>query len=717
MAVNGKDIINRYFFIVVVLSLLGVFVIVKAGVIMFAERPYWQEVADRFVRENVTIRPNRGNILSSDGKLMASSLPEYRIYMDFMSGERDEKRRLKDQQRRDEALKDSLDSICNGLHRIFPDKSVAYFKRHLKQGRKKKSRHYLIYPNRISYIQYKEVKRLPIFRQSIYSGGFHAQIYNQRKKPFGSLASQTLGRLYADTALGARNGIELAFDSVLRGRNGITHRQKVMDRYLDIVDIPAQDGCDVVSTIDVGMQDICEKALRDKLIEINAYVGVAVLMEVATGEVKAIVNLTKANDGNYYEMNSNAISDLLEPGSTFKTASIMVALEDGKITPHTMVDTGNGVMNMYGSKMRDHNWYKGGYGKIDVTRILEVSSNVGVSYLIDKYYRDDPQKFVDGLKRMSLDQPLHLQIQGEGKPNLKGPDERYFAKTTLPWMSIGYESQLPPMNILTFYNAIANNGVMVRPKLVKALMRDGNVIKEYPTEIINPKICSDTTLAQIRTILHSVVKNGLAKPAGNDQFAVSGKTGTAQISKGKAGYKSGRTDYLVSFCGYFPSEAPKYSCIVSIQKPGLPASGGLMAGSVFGNIARRVYAQDLRFDLRSAIDSTSNPIPTVKAGELQEALTVLTDLDVPTEEAIADNRTDIWGISKADSAAVQLVERELKAGLVPNVVGMGAKDAVYLLEKEGLKVRLSGIGRVRKQSLPPGSRLVRGHTIALTLLK
>ena len=716
MSVNKKSIMNRYFFIVVVMLLLGVFIIVKAAVIMFAERQYWQEVADRFVKENVIVRPNRGNILSSDGKLMASSLPEYRIYMDFMSGERKEKDRLKDQKRRDEALKDSLDSICRGLHRIFPEKSVAYFKRHMQQGRKKKSRHWLIYPNRISYIQYKEVKRLPIFRQSSNRGGFHTQNYNQRKHPFGQLAAQTLGRLYADTALGARNGIELAFDSVLRGRNGITHRQKVMDRFLDIVDIPPVDGCDVVSTIDVRMQDICDKALRDKLEEINAYVGVAVLMEVKTGEVKAIVNLTKGNDGQYYEMNSNAISDLLEPGSTFKTASIMVALEDGKITPHTLVDTGNGVMNMHGSKMRDHNWYRGGYGQIDVTRILEVSSNIGVSYLIDKYYRDDPQKFVDGLKRMSLDQPLHLQIQGEGKPNLKGPDERYFAKTTLPWMSIGYESQIPPMNILTFYNAIANDGVMVRPKFVKALMREGEIVEEYPTEVINPKICSDTTLAQIRTILRSVVKNGLAKPAGNNQFDVSGKTGTAQISKGKAGYKSGRTDYLVSFCGYFPSEAPKYSCIVSIQKPGLPASGGLMAGSVFGNIAKRVYAQDLRFDLRNAIDSTSNPIPAVKAGELQEAMTVLDELEVPTEERFAAGHgKDVWGKPQTDSVAVLLTEREPQAGLVPNVVGMGAKDAVYLLEKQGLKVRLNGIGRVRRQSIPAGNRAVKGRTIALTL--
>lgn len=716
MAVNKKNIMLRYFFIVLVMSLVGIAIVVKAGLIMFAERQYWNDVADRFVKENVSVPANRGNILSSDGKLMASSLPEYRIYMDFMSGEKDPKLRAKDQHRRDSILKINLDSISRGMHAIFPDKSVAYFKNVLKEGRRKKSRHYLLYPKRISYIQYKEVKELPLFNLGPYKGGLHDQPYNQRKKPFGSLAAQTLGRLYADTAMGARNGIELAFDTLLKGRSGITHRQKVMNKWLNIVDIPPVDGCDVVSTIDVGMQDICEKALIDELKEINASVGVAVLMEVATGEVKAIVNMTKASDGNYYEMNSNAISDMLEPGSTFKTASIMVALEDGKITPDTEVETGNGIKNMYGSKMRDHNWYKGGYGKITVTRALEVSSNIGVSTLIDKYYKDDPQKFVDGLKRMSIDQPLHLQIPGEGVPNIKGPKERYFAKTTLPWMSIGYETQIPPMNILTFYNAIANNGVMVRPKFVKALTRNGEIVKEYPTEVINGKICSDHTLTQIREILRRVVSDGLAKPAGNKQFSVSGKTGTAQISQGKAGYKSGRTNYLVSFCGYFPSEAPQYSCIVSIQKPGLPASGGLMAGSVFGKIAERVYAKNLRFDIRSAIDSTTNVIPSVKAGEMKEAQTVLKTLEVPTQIQFPEGKQkELWGHSQSTESAIILEGKANEGNTVPSVIGMGAKDAVYLLESKGLKVRLEGIGRVRRQSIAGGSHIVKGQTIALTL--
>ena len=705
MAVNKKNIMTRYFFVVLVMGLIGVAIIVKGTVIMFAERQYWQDVADRFVKENVRVKPNRGNILSSDGKLMASSLPEYRIYMDFKAGG----------EKKDTMLMNHLGEICEGLHQIFPDKSAAEFKRHLLRGRKKGSRNYLIYPKRISYIQYKEVKRLPVFKLNKYKGGFHEQPFNQRKKPFGSLAARTLGDLYADTAQGAKNGIELAFDTLLKGRDGITHRQKVMNKYLNIVDIPPVDGCDVIASIDVSMQDICEKALVDKLKEINASVGVAVLMEVATGEIKAIVNMTKCEDGIYREIRNNAISDMMEPGSTFKTASIMVALEDGMITPQDGVDTGNGVMKMHGRDMKDHNWRRGGYQYLTVPEILMVSSNIGVSYLIDKHYGKNPQKFVDGLKRMSINEPLHLQVPGEGKPNIKGPKERYFAKTTLPWMSIGYETQVPPMNILTFYNAIANNGIMVRPKFVKAISKNGEIIKEYPTEVINPSICSPRTLTQIREILQRVVSEGLAKPAGSKQFHVSGKTGTAQISQGVAGYKSGTVNYLVSFCGFFPSEAPKYSCIVSIQKPGLPASGGLMAGSVFGKIAERVYAKNLALDLKNAIDTNRIIIPEVKAGEMNETKRVLDALKIQAQTEFSTAGKQIWGNSYSTAKSVVLQNNHTLKGFIPNVIGMGAKDAVFILESKGLKVQLNGIGKVVNQSIPQGTLVRKNEKIILTL--
>lgn len=706
---------TRYFFVILLMGLIGVAIVVKAGITMFAERQYWQDVADRFVKENVTVKPNRGNIISSDGKLMASSLPEYKIYIDFMSGEKDEKKRKKDQERRDSIFKANMDSICIGLNNIFPDKSVSEFKAHLKKGRQAKSRNYLIYPKRISYIQYKEVKRLPVFCLNPYKGGFKGLAYNQRKKPFGSLAARTLGDVYADTAQGAKNGIELAFDTILKGRDGLTHRQKVMNKYLNIVDVPPVDGCDLVSTIDVGMQDICEKALVDKLKELNATVGVVVLMEVTTGEVKAIVNMTQGADGEYHEIRNNAISDMMEPGSTFKTASIMVALEDGKITPDYVVDTGNGIKMMHGRPMKDHNWHRGGYGRLTVTEILGVSSNVGTSSIIDDFYRNDPQKFVDGLRRMSIDQPLQLQIAGEGKPNIRGPKQRYFAKTTLPWMSIGYETQVPPINILTFYNAIANSGVSVRPKFVRAAVKDGEVVREYPTEVINPKICSDRTLAQIREILRKVVGEGLAKPAGSKQFHVSGKTGTAQVSQGAAGYKTGRTNYLVSFCGYFPSEAPKYSMIVSIQKPGLPASGGLMAGSVFSKIAERVYAKDLRLPLTNAIDTNTVVIPNVKAGEMRETKRVLEELKIKTQGTVASTGKEVWGSTHPAPQAVILESRGIMQNFVPSVIGMGAKDAVYLLESKGLKVHLVGVGKVKSQSIANGTTIKKGQTITLVM--
>ena len=702
MIPGHKNITLRYTFFVLIMALLAIAVIVKAGIIMFAERQYWKDVADRFVRENVIVFPTRGNIISADGKLMASSLPEFRIYMDFKAGG----------VKKDTMLMNHLQEICEGLNRIFPDKSAAEFRKTILRGRKLGSRNYLLYPNRISYIEYKEVKKLPLFCLNRYTSGLHELAYNQRKKPFGSLAMRTLGDLYPDTALGAKNGLELTYDKYLKGEVGITHRQKVRNMYLNITDKEPVDGCDLITTIDVDMQDIAEKALVDQLTNLEAEAGVAIVMEVKTGDVKANVNMTRAGDGKYYEMRNLAVSNLMEPGSTFKTASIMVAMEDGFITPDYEVDTEQGIVNMHGSRMRDWNWYKGGYGVIDVTKILEVSSNIGVSKIIDNFYGDNPQKFIDGIKRMSIDTPLDLGFIGEASPRILGPKERYFAKTTLPWMSIGYETQIPPIYILNFYNAIANDGKMVKPKFVKAITKDGNVIKDFPTEVVNEQICSEKTLEQIRMILKSVVANGLAKPAGSKLFSVSGKTGTAQISQGKAGYKSGGTKHLVSFCGYFPSENPMYSCYVAIQAPKASPSGGVQAGSVFSRIAERVYAKHLFFDLAQAKDSTSVMIPDTKNGNVSDTKYILGELDINFNEPESGIE---WCKAAGETNNVRLTELNINDKLVPNVRGMGAKDAVFLLEEKGLRVRVNGMGKVVSQSIIPGSTVRKGQTITLTL--
>ena len=704
MPVNKKSIMTRYSLITLVMALTGVIIIIKAGITMFAERDYWQAVADRFKKENVIVKPNRGNIISSDGKLMASSLPEYQIYMDFQAGG----------EKKDTMMINHMDEICEGLHKIFPDKSAKEFKQHLLKGRKKKSRNYLIYPKRVSYIQYKEAKRLPVFNLTKYKGGFHELAFNQRKQPFGSLATRTLGRVFAakDSAV---NGLELSFDSILKGRNGITHRQKVMNKYLNITDVPPVDGCDIITTIDVGMQDIAEKALVDKLKEIDANVGVALLMEVST-EVKAIVNMTKCSDGVYREIKNNAISDMMEPGSVFKTAALMVGLEDGVISPDDGVDTGNGVMMMHGRPMKDHNWRRGGYQYLTLPQILMYSSNIGVSYLIDKHYFDNPDKFVDGIYRIGINQPLHLQIPGEGTPNIRRPKDGRWSKTALAWMSIGYETQIPPMNVLTFYNAIANNGVMVRPKFVKAIARNGEILKEYPTEIMNPAICSPKTLKIIQDMLEMVVSKGLGKSAGSKQFHVSGKTGTAQVSQGAKGYKSGQVNYLLSFAGYFPSETPQYSCMVAIQKSGTPASSGWSA-QVFSKIAERVYAKNLTDNLANAIDSNSVVIPNVKAGDVNKSKYILDALKIQNQPQFTLAKSDkpIWGSAQVSPNAVILSHRDILRDFVPSVIGMGAKDAVYLLESKGLRVNLSGVGKVYSQSISQGTLVRKGQTIGLIL--
>lgn len=705
MPVNKKSIMTRYSLITLVMALTGVIIIIKAGITMFAERDYWQAVADRFKKENVIVKPNRGNIISSDGKLMASSLPEYQIYMDFQAGG----------EKKDTMMINHMDEICEGLHKIFPDKSAKEFKQHLLKGRKKKSRNYLIYPKRVSYIQYKEAKRLPVFNLTKYKGGFHELAFNQRKQPFGSLATRTLGRVFAakDSAV---NGLELSFDSILKGRNGITHRQKVMNKYLNITDVPPVDGCDIITTIDVGMQDIAEKALVDKLKEIDANVGVALLMEVSTGEVKAIVNMTKCSDGVYREIKNNAISDMMEPGSVFKTAALMVGLEDGVISPDDGVDTGNGVMMMHGRPMKDHNWRRGGYQYLTLPQILMYSSNIGVSYLIDKHYFDNPDKFVDGIYRIGINQPLHLQIPGEGTPNIRRPKDGRWSKTALAWMSIGYETQIPPMNVLTFYNAIANNGVMVRPKFVKAIARNGEILKEYPTEVMNPAICSPKTLKIIQDMLEMVVSKGLGKSAGSKQFHVSGKTGTAQVSQGAKGYKSGQVNYLLSFAGYFPSETPQYSCMVAIQKSGTPASSGWSA-QVFSKIAERVYAKNLTDNLANAIDSNSVVIPNVKAGDVNKSKYILDALKIQNQPQFTLAKSDkpIWGSAQVSPNAVILSHRDILRDFVPSVIGMGAKDAVYLLESKGLRVNLSGVGKVYSQSILQGTLVRKGQTIGLIL--
>lgn len=706
---ESEKVMPRYFFIAVALTIVGVIVVGRAGYIMTAKKDYWEKVAARQKRDSVSVKPNRGNILSCDGQLMASSIPEYKIFMDFKAGG----------EKKDSILMEKMDSICMGLNRIFPEKSAEAFKKHLLEGREKMSQNWPIWPKRIDYNTYCEVKALPVFRMSIYRGGFHCTEFNARRRPFGSLAQRTVGDMYGakDTA---RCGLELAYDSILRGSDGLTHRRKILNKYMNIPVLAPIDGCDIITTIDVGMQDLAERALIEelKLPQVHGDAGVAIVMEVATGDIKAMVNMTKCADGEYREIKNLAVSNLLEPGSVFKTASIMVALDDGVVDTTYKVDTGCGVWNMYGRDMKDHNWRNGGYQVIGLPRTLEVSSNIGVSRIIDDHYHNHPEKFVEGIYRIGLASDLHLPIAGSTPPRIRMPKKNSrgqwlnWSKTALAWMSIGYETQVPPISTVTFYNAIANNGRMMRPRFISKVMKNGEVVKEFPPEVIKERICKVKTLKEMQTILEHVVSQGLGAKAGSKSFKVAGKTGTAQVSQGAGGYKSGVTNYLLSFCGYFPADNPKYSCIVCIQKSGLPASGGGMSGVVFHHISEGIMARHLKLRVEDAKDEESVFVPDVKNGNILAANYVLSHLGVKTDGnwdgSYVSGSNPIWGTAHRKPQDVGLKKMKTYRNIVPDVTGMGASDAVYMLESRGVKTRISGRGKVKTQSIKAGSVIKKG---------
>ena len=714
---DNSKVMPRYSVIAIIMSLVAVAVIGKTIYTMTAGRTYWLEVAASQKKDSVTVKPTRGNILSCNGQLMASSLPEFKVYMDFNA--------LK-AAGNDTAFVDSINYISKGLNNIFPEKSAAYFKKYLMEGYHKESKHWAIWNERIDYNTFKEIQSLPIFHLSKYKSGFHWDEFNARRRPFGSLAQRTIGDMFGakDTA---RCGLELSYDSILRGTNGIIHRRKVRNKFLDITDTPPIDGADIITTIDVSMQDLAERALLDELKDpnVNGNVGVAIVMEVATGDVKAIVNLDKCSDGEYREVKNHAVSDLLEPGSVFKTASIMTILDDGLVDTMYTVQTGPGVWNMYGRDMKDHNWTRGGYGTLTLPWTLKYSSNIGVSRIIDMHYHKNPEKFVQGIYDLGLATDFHVPIVGYSPARIRIPHKNSrgqydnWSATALPWMSIGYETQIPPISTLAFYNAIANGGKLMQPRFVKQIVKNGEVIYNNPPKVLKERIAKESTIKNITRILTEVVSEGLGKKAGSDKFLVAGKTGTAQMSKGALGYKTGGTNYLLSFAGFFPADKPRYSCIVCIQKTGLPASGGGMSGVVFHHIAEGIMAQSLKLNVTDAHDASSVTIPTAKTGNLLATDYVLNSLGFQITNGwngAYPFGNPIWGTTtiKGKSLTFQK-EQTPKGNIVPDVHGMGARDAVYLMEKHGIKVILTGRGRVIKQSVAPGEKVKKGMKCELRM--
>ena len=678
MKFDHEKIMPRYSFFVILMTLIAVSVIVKAGYIMTVKRDYWAKVADRVKADSVKIKPTRGDILSCNGQLLASSLPEFMLFVDFDA--------MKNS-KADTLWAEKEDSICTGLHRIFPERSTEEFRKLLRKGRQENSKRCKIWNRRVNYSTYSQVKELPIFRMVSYKGGFYNEEYNARVRPNGSSAARTIGDMFGaiDTA---RCGIELSYDSLLRGKLGYSHRRKVRNKYLSIVDTPAINGADIITTIDVEMQDLAERALLDelRLPQVNGEMGVAILMEVKTGDVKAIVNMMKCADGEYREIMNNAISYTCEPGSVFKPASILLALDEGKTDTSEVIHTGGGVVEMHSRFMKDHNWAtQGGYGDINVARSLEVSSNIGVSSIIDKNYAARPEDYIAGLRRIGILEDLQLPLIGYKHPRVptpkRNPKGGVEDKTQLPWMSIGYGTQIAPINTLTFYNAIANNGKMVKPRFVKAVVKDGVVIQDFPTEVIKESITRNPeSIKTMQTVLRHVVSQGLGKKAGSKNFPVSGKTGTAQkIRRETAGYLEGR--YIASFCGFAPVEDPIFTVLVMIDDP---RGGDFYGGQIAAPVASRIFTQLLRY---AHVEPSSNTFAETTGG---------------TEKGRSDDEE-----KRMEAAATP---PEGKA-VVPDFTGLSLREAARLAELRGLTFESEGTGAAVSQSLSVNDIVDQGERV------
>ena len=701
-----KNIVLRFGIVYVIICLSFLLIVYKIVIIQFVEKSKWMALAAQSKKTDIVVKPNRGNIYDCNGKLMASSIPNYYIYLDLRVPALHEKG--------GKLFKDNIDSVSICLSQFLQDKSAADYKRTIYQAYNSGKGEFQLYPKRISYAQLKTMKTFPLFRLGRNKSGFITKELFKRVKPFGSLASRTVGDIYADDTKGGKNGIELSFNKELSGIPGVSTREKVANTYMENIQIEPIDGMDITTTLDVDLQDLSEKALLEGVKQFSAAVGYAILMEVHSGEVKAIVNMQRNSDGSYSENRNGCVSDLTEPGSTFKVASLMAALDDGKVKISDTINTYNGQFKYGNRTMTDHNANHGGYHKITVAQAIYGSSNIGISRAIVKAYGHNQAAFVNKLYEMKLNEPLNLEIPGTAAPFIRHPNDKshVWSSTTLPWMSVGYETQIPPIYTLTFYNAIANNGKMVRPVFVKSVSKNGQLIKQFNTEVINEKICKPSTLADIRFCLLGVIEDklGTGQPARSKFVRIAGKSGTAQIWD-----KTGNTGkYQVAFCGYFPYENPLYTCIVVMREPTNGyASGGHMSGSVFKSIAEGVMALKSNrkantFEPDTVSDAPKQPY--VKDGFYKALKHVADNLKIP----IADNSTD-WIKAFTDDIRVNVQPIATGGNFVPDLTGMGAKDAVFLAEQKGLNVQVFGRGKVILQNLKPGTPAIKGNLLRINL--
>lgn len=665
MAFEEKNIMNRLYITAGCMFVFALAITIKLVNIQFADGEKYRELAEKNTVKNFVIPASRGNVYADDGSLLATSVPKYDIRFDAVTVTTED-------------FNENFEGLCEGLSKMF-GKPIAYYQNMFRKARADKNRYLLIVKN-LGYSDYIKVKNLPLFRKGPYRGGLIVEQRTVREHPIGKIAQRTVGDESSGRPGHYAVGLEGAFNDLLTGKEGHRLKQKIAagqwKPVYDDNEIEPQDGYDIVSTINVNIQDIAHHALLKQLEIYEAEHGSVIVMDVATGEIKAISNLGRAAGGTYYEKLNYAIGESHEPGSTFKVMALMAALEDKVIDTSTVLDTGNGTKMFYGRNIRDSR--RGGYGKISAARALEVSSNIGLAMIVDDHYAKNPMKFINRLKSWNLDKKTGVAIKGEGVPMIPEPGDSKWSKNALPSIAYGYNLRLTPLQTLTFYNAIANNGVMVKPRFLKEVRVWNEKVTTYDTQIINPKICSDETLSAIKEILANTVKRGTGKSLYSDDFSMAGKTGTARTEYWMPDWQSNQR-YISSFAGFFPVDNPKYSCIVIIHKPSTKKGfyGADVSGPVFKRIAQKIFTDSPNIDSVEEIEKT---------------------------DAV---------IEKDFEKYYSKLNRNSKT--IPNVTGMAGMDAVSLLENLGLKVQVIGNGTVVKQSLQTGETLKKGQQITLNL--
>lgn len=695
------NILLRVYLAFGLIVLFALAVLLRLGDVQFIQGKKWKAMADSLSTKEFEIEAARGNIYSIDGSLLATSVPEYELRMDLFAGGI----------QKDEIFNSKVDSLAMSLAAFFKDKNAKDYSRMLRKARQDSVR-YLLIKRKVNFQDLKIVRTFPLFNIGKHTGGLIVSQKNKRILPFKDLAARTIG--YLNENVKNPVGLEGAYGKYINGESG----RQIMQRtsgglWVPInndAEIAPKDGADVISTIDINIQDLAQNALKKQLIESKAHHGAVIVMEVATGEIRAIANFTKVEEGVYKEQFNYAIAGNQDPGSTFKLASYMALLEDKMVDTNTLIGTDNYRITKSHSIKDSH----GSVGVITVKKAFEQSSNSAIAQMINRHYGDNPKKFTDHLYDWHLNEKMDLQISGEAQPVVKNPvtNKSWNKVLTLPQMAYGYEMQLTPLKLLSFYNAVANDGKYISPIFVKEIRRLGNPIEQFKARVVNDKICSDVTLSKIKKMLEGVVTNGSGKQiVYNPLYNIAGKTGTAQVADGNLGYKA-KKQYQASFVGYFPAEKPKYSMIVVINDPKGNYYGALVSGPVFREVADRIYAGDVTMytNVKQNLVGNTNA-PEAKAGHSQATKKVYNAFGI---KALYAAKSDYFtSIDTSNGIAYQ--ENMPVKGIMPNVSGMGLKDAMYLVGNAGLKARVKGSGKVTSQSIIAGSRVGKGLMVELEL--